>query len=334
MESFGYLVWAFVVIAVAVGIFTMPFTVKQQTSAIIERFGKFKRTARPGLNFKLPFIEHVAQRVSLKVQQLIVEVETKTKDDVFVKLFVAVQYRVIEEHAGDLYYKLYNHVEQIKSFVLDVVRAQVPAMPLDEVFVKKDDVGKAVKKELDEAMRMYGFEIPNALVTDVVPDANVKAAMNEIQTQTRLQLAASAKGEASKILVVKNAEAEAESKKLQGQGIANERRAIIDGLRESVEAFRQKIPGVEPQEVFQLVLLTQFFDVVKGVGESAGAKVIFMPYTPGGIAEIASQIRTSVIAGNEAAKADTATLELQAPQSNGAGSAVGSLLTIAPADDR
>jgi regulator of protease activity HflC (stomatin/prohibitin superfamily) len=307
MESFGYLVWVFVVVVVAIGIFTMPFTVKQQTSAIIERFGKFARSARPGLNFKLPFIENVVQRVSLKVQQLIVEVETKTKDDVFVKLFVAVQYRVIEEHAADSYYKLYNHVEQIKSFVLDVVRAQVPAMPLDEVFVKKDDVGKAVKKELDEAMRMYGFEIPNALVTDVVPDANVKAAMNEIQTQTRLQVAASAKGEASKILVVKNAEAEAESKKLQGQGIANERRAIIDGLRESVEAFKQKIPGVEPQDVLQLVLLTQFFDVVKGVGESAGAKVIFMPYTPGGIADIASQIRTSVIAGNEAAKADTAT---------------------------
>ena len=312
MEVFGPLVWVVVAVIVLIGVATMPFTVKQQTNAVIERFGKFAWTARPGLNFKLPFIEHVATRISLKVQQLIVEVETKTKDDVFVKLFVAVQFRVIEGHAADSYYKLASHVEQIKSFVLDVVRAQVPAMPLDEVFVKKDDVGKAVKKELDEAMRLYGFEIPNALVTDVVPDANVKAAMNEIQTQTRLQVAAAAKGEAAKILVVKHAEAEAESKKLQGQGIANQRRAIIDGLRESVEAFKQEIPEVESQDVFQLVLLTQFFDVVKGVGESAGAKVIFMPYTPGGIADIASQIRNSVIAGNEAVTADTAMLHAKA----------------------
>src|SRR3954447_3159331 len=195
-------------------IFGSFYTVQQQNRAIIERFGRYVRTAQPGLNFKIPYIEHIAQRVSLRVQQLLVEVETKTLDNVFVKLFVAVQYRVVEGSEADSYYKLQDHVEQIKSYVLDVVRAKVPKMNLDEVFEKKDDVGAAVKSELDVSMRQYGFEIPNALVTDVNPADNVKAAMNEIQTQQPLQVAAAAKGEANKILVVKNAEAEAESKHL------------------------------------------------------------------------------------------------------------------------
>lgn len=294
------LVWggiAIIALTLAAGTF---FTVQQQTNAIIERFGKYVRTAKPGLNLKVPFIEHVVKDVSLKVQQIIVEVETKTKDDVFVKLFVAVQYRVIEEHAADSYYKLQSHVDQIKSFVLDVVRAQVPAMPLDEVFVKKDDVGKAVKKELDEAMKMYGFEIPNALVTDVDPAANVKAAMNEIQTQTRLQVAAQAKGEANKIIVVKGAEAEAESKRLQGQGIANQRKAIIEGLRESVEAFKNKVEGVDAKGVLNLVLITQYFDTMKAIGESAHSKVILVPHSPGGFQDLLSQIRSAIITGEEA----------------------------------
>src|SRR5580698_3086063 len=218
------------------------FTVQQQSRAIIERFGKYVRTATPGLNFKLPYVESIVQRVSLRVQQLIVEVETKTLDNVFVKLFVAVQFRVVEGSEADSYYKLQDHIEQIKSYVLDVVRAKVPKMNLDEVFEKKDDVGSAVKSELDVSMKIYGFEIPNALVTDVNPADNVKSAMNEIQTQQRLQVAAAAK-----------AEAEAESKRLQGEGIAKERRAIIDGLRESIAAFTDKIGGVSAPEVLQLV---------------------------------------------------------------------------------
>ena len=149
------------------------FTVKQQTRAIIERFGRYVRTAKPGLNMKIPFIDHIVQRVSLRVQQLIVEVETKTKDNVFVKLFVAIQFRVVEGNEADSYYKLQDHIEQIRSYVLDVVRAKVPKMDLDEVFEKKDDVGTAVKTELDVSMKIYGFEIPNALVTDVDPAENV-----------------------------------------------------------------------------------------------------------------------------------------------------------------
>src|SRR5215470_2364056 len=296
---------AFVLLAVlaffVLGLFFGSFyTVQQQSRAIVERFGKYVRTARPGLNFKIPYIETIVQRVSLRVQQLLVEVETKTLDNVFVKLFVAVQYRVVEGSEADSYYKLQNHVDQIKSYVLDVVRAKVPKMNLDEVFEKKDDVGTSVKTELDVSMKIYGFEIPNALVTDVNPADNVKSAMNEIQTQQRLQVAAAAKGEANKVLVVKNAEAEAESKRLQGEGIAKQRSAIIDGLRESISAFTEKVGSVNEQEALKLVLLTQYFDTVKEIGVSSGSKVILLPHVPGGMADIAEQIRTSIMTGNEA----------------------------------
>lgn len=276
------------------------FTVKQQTRAIVERFGRYVRTANPGLNIKIPFIDNVVQRVSLRVQQLLIEVETKTLDNVFVRLLVAVQFRVVMGSEADSYYKLQDHEEQIKSYVLDVVRAKVPKMNLDEVFEKKDDIGTAVKSELDVSMKIYGFEIPNALVTDVNPADNVKAAMNEIQTQRRLQDAATAKGEANKILVVKNAEAEAESMRLNGEGIAHQRRAIVDGLRESIAAFTDKIGGVNERDVLNLVLLTQYLDTIKEVGMSSGSKVILMPHSPAGMSEVAEQIRTAIITGTEA----------------------------------
>jgi regulator of protease activity HflC (stomatin/prohibitin superfamily) len=275
------------------------FTVEQQNRAIIERFGRFVGTATPGLNVKIPFIDTIAQRISLRVQQLPVEVETKTLDNVFVKLFVAVQYRVIEGREADAYYKLQNPRDQITSYVLDVVRAQVPKMNLDEVFEKKDEVGSSVKAELDASMKIYGFEIPNALVTDVNPADNVKAAMNEIQTQQRLQVAAAAKGEANKILVVKNAEAEAESKRLQGEGIAKQRRAIVDGLRESIAAFTGQIGEVSAADVLKLVLMTQYFDTMKEIGVSAGSKVILTPHTPGAMTDIAEQLRNAIISANE-----------------------------------
>jgi regulator of protease activity HflC (stomatin/prohibitin superfamily) len=276
------------------------FTVRQQSCAIVERFGRYVRTARPGLRFKIPLIERVAQRVSLRVQQLPVEVETKTADNVFVKVSVAVQYRVLQGSEADASYKLDNHEEQIQSYVLDVVRAKVPKMNLDEVFEKKDDIGTSVKSELDVSMKIYGFEIPNALVTDVNPADNVKAAMNEINTQQRLQVAAAAKGEANKILVVKNAEAEAESKRLQGEGIAKQRQAIVAGLRESIAAFTEQVGGVNEHEVLNLVLLTQYFDTLKEIGVSAGSKVILLPHSPGGVADITEQLRTAIITGSEA----------------------------------
>jgi regulator of protease activity HflC (stomatin/prohibitin superfamily) len=294
-----FVVGILAIVAVS-ALFATVFTVQQQTRAIVECFGKYVRTANPGLNFKIPFIEAVVQRVSLRVQQLLVEVETKTLDNVFVKLSVAVQYRVVMGSEADSYYKLQDHEEQIKSYVLDVVRAKVPKMDLDEVFEKKDDIGLAVKSELDVSMKIYGFEIPNALVTDVNPADNVKAAMNEIQTQRRLQDAASAKGEANKILVVKNAEAEAESKRLQGEGIAKQRRAIVDGLRESIAAFTDQIGGVNEHEVLNLVLMTQYFDTLKEVGVTAGSKVILVPHSPGGMTDVSDQLRTAIITGTEA----------------------------------
>jgi regulator of protease activity HflC (stomatin/prohibitin superfamily) len=275
------------------------FTVQQQSRAIVERFGRYVRTANPGLNFKIPYIETIIQRVSLRVQQLLVEVDTKTLDNVFVKISVAVQYRVVEGSEADSYYKLQDHVQQISSYVLDVVRAKVPKMSLDEVFEKKDDIGTAVKSELDVSMKIYGFEIPNALVTDVNPADNVKAAMNEIQTQQRLQVAANAKGEANKILVVKNAEAEAESKRLQGEGIAKQRRAIVDGLRESIAAFTDKVSTVNEHEVLNLVLMTQYFDTLKEIGVSSGSKVILTPHAPGGMTDMIAQLRAAIIQGGE-----------------------------------
>src|SRR3984885_16274436 len=295
-------VWAIVALWLIVAFFSGFFTVQQQSRAIIERFGRYLRTAKPGLNLKVPYIDRVVMRVALRVQQLPVEVETKTADNVFVKIFVAVQFRVIEGNEADSYYKLQDHIEQIKSYVLDVVRAKVPKMNLDEVFEKKDDVGSAVKTELDVSMKVYGFEIPNALVTDVNPADNVKSAMNEIQTQQRLQVAAAAKGEANKILVVKNAEAEAESKRLQGEGIAKQRRAIVDGLRESIAAFTGQIGEVSAADVLKLVLMTQYFDTMKEIGVSSGSKVILMPHTPGGMADIADQLRAAIISANEASK--------------------------------
>ena len=277
------------------------FVVHQQTKEIIERLGKFHRLANPGLNFKWPIIDKRVWKVELRVLQLVVTVETKTKDNVFVKVPVAVQYRAIPERASDTYYQLTDDQKQLTSYVLDVVRAKVPTLALDEVFEKKDDIAAAVKEHLDETMKNFGWEVLGALVTDVDPAENVKAAMNEIQAQSRLQVAAQAKGEANKILTVKNAEAEAESKRLQGEGIANQRKAIVEGLRESVKQF-QEATGVNANDVLRLVLMTQYFDTLKEIGVSAGSKVILLPHAPSGMIDVADQLTKSIITGEEAAK--------------------------------
>lgn len=293
------LTWAAIIIILLMILSSGLFVVHQQTKEIIERLGRFHRLANPGLNFKWPIIDKRVWKVGLRVQQLVVTVETKTKDNVFVKVPVAVQYRAIPERAADTYYQLTEDQKQLTSYVLDVVRAKVPTLDLDEVFEKKDDIAAAVKGHLDETMKNFGWEVLSALVTDVDPAENVKAAMNEIQAQTRLQVAAQAKGEANKILTVKNAEAEAESKRLQGEGIAHQRQAIVEGLRESVKQF-QEATGVHAAEVLRLVLMTQYFDTLKEIGVSAGSKVIMLPHAPGGMADIADQINKSIITGREA----------------------------------
>jgi regulator of protease activity HflC (stomatin/prohibitin superfamily) len=288
---------AIVLVVLASGMYT----VTQQTVAIVERFGRYVRTEDAGLRLKLPIIEQIAQRVTLKVQQLVVDVESKTADNVFVKLPVAVQYQVTRGREADAYYQLVDHQDQITSYVLDVVRAQVPKMSLDEVFEKKDDVGRVVKTELGESMGTYGFTIVNALVRDVDPAEGVKNAMNEIQTQERLKQAALAKGEANKILVVKQAEAEKETKKLQGEGVAAEREAIAEGIRKSVELVAMA-SHIDSTEAMRTLLLTQYFDTLGRIGAQSHATTIFLPHSPGGMSEVMNQITAAVIAGNKAAQ--------------------------------
>ncbi|MCS6904176.1 MAG: SPFH domain-containing protein [Bacteroidia bacterium] len=278
------------------------FTIKQQTMGIIERFGKFHRIVKPGLNIKVPFIDQLVAKVNLRVQQLDVEVETKTEDNVFVKIRVSVQYMVIHEKVFDAYYKLSNVQQQITSFVFDVVRAQVPHLKLDDVFAKKDDIAIAVKEELQVTMEEFGYQILKALVTDVDPDKNVKHAMNEINTATRLKMAAIERGETEKILKVKAAEAEAESKALQGKGIALQRKAIIDGLKESVEDFRHAVDGATAKDVMMLVLMTQYFDTLKEIAENSSTNTIMVPSTPGGLSSFTDQIREALISAIETSK--------------------------------
>ena len=275
------------------------FVVGQQTLALVERFGRFVRVAQPGLNIKVPFVERVVGRPNLRVQQLDVQVETKTKDDVFVHVVVSVQYFIIPEAVYQAFYRLDDAATQIRSFVFDVVRARVPAIEIDDVFSKKDEIADAVKNELALVMGDFGYGIVKALVTDIEPDAKVKAAMNEINAAQRMRLAAAEKGEADKIIRVKAAEADADSKALAGRGIAEQRKAIVDGLRESVDEFQRSIPGASPQDVMNLVLMTQYFDTLKDVGASSATNTILIPHSPGAMKDLGAQLRDAMITAQQ-----------------------------------
>jgi regulator of protease activity HflC (stomatin/prohibitin superfamily) len=273
------------------------FKVDQQSVAIIERFGKFLRTAQPGLNMRVPLIDQIKGRVSLRVLQLDVKVETKTKDNVFVDIMVSVQYRILASKIFEAFYVLEDPDTQIKSFVFDVVRARVPKIDLDDVFEKKDEIADSVKSELSEVMSQFGFEIVKALVTDITPDARVKSAMNEINEAQRLRIAANERGEAEKILKVKQGEAEAEVKILQGKGLAGQRRAIVDGLRDSLDDFQKSIPTSSTQDVMSLILMTQYFDTLKEMSITGKTNTIMMPHSPSGLSDLAEQIRSAVFTG-------------------------------------
>ncbi|HTH35156.1 MAG TPA: SPFH domain-containing protein [Xanthobacteraceae bacterium] len=264
------------------------------------RFGRFLRIAEPGLNWKWPIIDTLAGRVSLRVNQISLTMETKTKDNVFVTIPISVQNRVRPEKVFDAFYKLSNPTEQIQSYVEQVILGHVPGMTLDEVFASQSGIAAAVKKELDADMAAFGYEIVNVLVTDIVPDAKVKSAMNDINAAQREQVAANARGEAEKILVVKKAEAEAESKALQGQGIANQRKAIIEGLQGSIEAFQRAIGSVSTSDVMQLVLITQYFDTIKSIGEMDKTNTLFLTHSPGAVKDVADQIMQSMIIADRA----------------------------------
>src|ERR1700677_1844903 len=291
--------WPVLVVVIIVGLSSF-FTVQTAQAAVITRFGKFLRVAEPGLNWKWPIIDRVAGRVSLRVNQIALTMETKTKDNVFVTIPISVQNRVRPEKAYDAFYKLSNPVEQIQSYVEQVILGHVPGMTLDEVFASQSGIATAVKQELDADMAGFGFEIVNVLVTDIVPDAKVKSAMNDINAAQREQVAANARGEAEKILVVKKAEAEAESKALQGQGIANQRKAIIEGLQSSIEQFQRVVGGTSTSDVMQLVLVTQYFDTIKSIGESDKTNTLFLTHSPGAVKDISDEVMRSMLVAERA----------------------------------
>jgi regulator of protease activity HflC (stomatin/prohibitin superfamily) len=276
------------------------FKVEQAQVAIIERFGKFARTAGAGLNMKIPMIEKKAGRLSLRVQQLNVKVETKTNDNVFVDIVVSVQYHVVEGHEFDAFYRLTNPEQQITAHVFDAVRSQVPVMTLDHVFEKKSDIEEAVSTGLRHKINAFGYDIDGSPVTDIQPDEKVRAAMNEINAASRLREAAEQQGEAVRIKTVKAAEAEKESKKLQGEGIAAERIAIAQGIRDSVAALLSIREGaVSTEEAMRTLILTQYFDTLRAIGGQSRASTVFLPHSPGGMADLSRQISEAIMVGNQ-----------------------------------
>ncbi|KAF9625491.1 hypothetical protein IFM89_023427 [Coptis chinensis] len=272
------------------------YQVDQSTVAIKEGFGKYEEVLEPGCHF-LPwcFGKQIAGTLSLRVQQLDVRCETKTKDNVFVTVVASIQYRALADKAGDAYYKLSNTRAQIQAYVFDVIRASVPKLGLDATFEQKNDIAKAVEDELEKAMSHYGYEIVQTLIVDIEPDEHVKRAMNEINAAARMRVAASEKAEAEKILQIKRAEGDAESKYLAGMGIARQRQAIVDGLRDSVLAFSSNVPGTSAKDVMDMVLITQYFDTMKEIGASSKASSVFIPHGPGAVKDIASQIREGLL---------------------------------------
>ena len=292
MQYFGIAIFVGIII-----LFLLFFTVKQQTAIVLERFGKFHSVRTPGLQFKIPIVDKIAGKVSLKIQQLDVVVETKTKDDVFVRLKISVQYQVIKDQVYDAFYKLDNPYTQITSYVFDVVRAEVPKLRLDDVFEKKDDIAIAVKGELQEAMNTYGYDIIKTLVTDIDPDDQVKHAMNRINAAEREKIAAQYEGDAARILIVEKARAEAESKRLQGQGIADQRREIAKGLLESVDVLNGA--GITSQEASALIVVTQHYDTLQAIGEKTGSKLVLLPNSPTQASEMLNTMVTSFTAAHE-----------------------------------
>ncbi|OAD46532.1 protease [Polaribacter atrinae] len=289
------------IVIIALILFSSFFMVKQQTAAIIERFGKFHSIKQSGLKLKIPFVDKIAGKLSLKIQQLDVIIETKTLDDVFVKLKVSVQYKVITEKVYDAFYKLDYPHDQITSYVFDVVRAEVPKMKLDDVFVKKNDIAIAVKTELNDAMLDYGFDIIRTLVTDIDPDAQVKIAMNRINAADREKTAAQYEGDAQRILIVEKAKAEAESKRLQGQGIADQRREIARGLEESVDVLNRV--GINSQEASALIVVTQHYDTLQSIGSETNSNLILLPNSPQAGSQMLNDMVASFTASNQIGEA-------------------------------
>ncbi|MDO9037009.1 MAG: SPFH domain-containing protein [Lutibacter sp.] len=273
------------------------FTVKQQTNAIIERFGKFQSIRGAGLQLKIPLIDQVSGRISLRITQLDVIVETKTKDDVFVHLKISVQFLIRPDHVYDAFYKLQNPQEQITAFIFDVVRAEVPKMILDDVFEKKEEIALAIQRDLKQAMLDYGYDIIKALVTDIDPDEKVKIAMNRINAADREKIAAQHEGDAQRILIVERAKAEAESKRLQGRGIADQRREIARGLVESVDVLNKS--GISSQEASALIIVTQHYDTLQSIGSDSKSNLILLPNNPNAASSMLTDMVSAMVAANK-----------------------------------
>lgn len=295
------LVLAFVAVLILLKTFLV---VKEASAAVIERFGKFQSIRSSGLSLLIPFIDNKAALVNLRVQQLDVTIETKTLDNVFVNLQVSVQYMVRKEFVKEAYYSLENAKNQIASYVFDDVRAEVPKLELDDVFAKKEDIAIAVQNNISQSMAEYGYKIIKALITDIDPDSKVKDSMNRINAAKRDREAAHEDGEAKKIMIIKQAEAEAESKRLSGEGIAQQRLEIVRGFKESVEDFKKSLDSVTHEEIMQFVLMTQYFDTIKDIGANSKNSSILMPHSPGGMRAFQDQIISGTFVGNKLNKND------------------------------
>ncbi len=286
-------------------IFKSVIIVPEKKIFVIQRLGKFKKMATAGFGLIIPFIDQKAGVINMRVQQLDVDVETKTRDDVFVHLRVSVQFQVMADKVFDAHYALDNHRHQIASYIFDDVRAEVPKMELDDVFAKKDDIAHAVRQNLADSMDKYGYSIVKALITDIDPDSNVKESMNRINAAKRDKEATMENAEANKITVVKAAEADAESKRLSGEGIAQQRLEIVRGFKESVEDFQKSLKNITHEEVMQFVLLTQYFDTLNNIGQNGKNTSILIPHSPGAMQDFQDQIIKGTFVGKKLEEASS-----------------------------
>lgn len=292
------MIWIFLLAILVVGatvFISSLYVVKQQSVAIIERFGRYQRTSSSGMNFRLPFgIDKIAARVQLRLLQSEIIVETKTQDNVFVTMNVATQYRVNENNVTDAYYKLMRPEAQIKSYIEDALRSSVPKLTLDELFEKKDEIALEVQKQVAEEMSTYGYIIVKTLITKVEPDAEVKQSMNEINAAQRKRVAAQELAEADKIKIVTAAEAEAEKDRLHGVGIAEQRKAIVDGLADSIKELKGANVELTEEQIMSILLTNQYLDTLNNFADKQGNNTIFLPANPDGVENIRTQILSAL----------------------------------------
>jgi regulator of protease activity HflC (stomatin/prohibitin superfamily) len=299
-DFIGYVIYGGIALLVIVTVFSGFFTVHTMQAGVVERFGKFLRVAEPGLNFKVPWLDRLVYVEDLNMQLMDVPVASKTSDDATITIPVRVQYYVLPDKVKDAYYRLDDPEAQIKAHVENTILSYIPKLTLDQTYEQEDQIAKRIKDSLTGVMAQFGYAIENALVTKIVPADAVVKAMNEINAARREKVATEARAEANKILKVKEAEAEAEAKALAGQGVARERKAIVDGLKDSVLDFETGVKGVQAHEVMALVMMTQYFDALKEIG--AQSNTILLPHSPSAVEWLREQLMTTITAGALAAQ--------------------------------